>query len=576
MVSASEHNKSLELNALDGKIEEQVLELTQWRLPSEALIFETLRAVDHAYCEELFVKDDELEPNVLDHRSLLTWGVNKALATMMPDELLRGPFRLFRSKQDTQEKTDFFLLKCGILERAELLRGLLAEGLLSARLDTPSQTSPLIKNILVLESSHPSLLRQVVAQTQRRWLSELVRQQDSPWERDLERRHSEVLPELERRVAKDMGWGMTYTATDELDRYFLEWGQIYLRRMGSQDLIGTEEKIGGNQFNEYLGILAALSGRAQKHLCYAMILKCRHPELDIRNLLTTFAPCDEFLVSLARFLDTDTLYLQKLLASLTLEPANKRFHVNSGRTAWAPIVRVSHDHYILPMFGLEINPFLFLLNDLRARYSKDWDAAANNREARWLRQLKGIFVGNGWQVADGNVVLRDGGRTITDIDFLAYDAENNEAALFQLKWQQNVGVDTRARRSAAKNLVMEGNRWTVAVGDWLDRHGTSELARRAGLAFRSGAHVEMFILARYESSFPGVAEKNEAAAWADWAHFLKVLWDNRRSSPRQLARLLKIEAEKIYASYPGESFFMPLGDLTVALNPTGGLSRKQP
>jgi hypothetical protein len=123
-----------------------------------------------------------------------------------------------------------------------------------------------------------------------------------------------------------MGWGMAYSTTSDLDQYFLEWGQLYLRRMWSQDLIGLEEKIGGSQFNEYLGVLAALSGRSQKHLCYAMILKNRHPELDIRNLLTTFAPYDEFLTSLARFLDADTLHVQRLLASLMLEPVNKAFH----------------------------------------------------------------------------------------------------------------------------------------------------------------------------------------------------------------------------------------------------------
>jgi hypothetical protein len=299
-----------------------------------------------------------------------------------------------------------------------------------------------------------------------------------------------------------------------------------------------------------------------------MILKNRHPELDIRNLLTTLAPSEEFLVGLARFLDTDTLYLEKLLASLTLEPANKAFHVNSGRTAWAPIVRASHDHYILPMYGLEINPFLFLLNDLQARYPKDWHEAANNREARWLRDLKAVLGGRKWHVADKNVVLREGARTLTDIDFLAYDKEHNEVALFQLKWQQHTGVDTRARRSAAKNLVTEGNRWIVAVKGWLGRNGPNELGRRAGLDFKPDAHVEMFVLARYDALFPGVAEKSDSATWADWAHLLKVISANRQSTPRQLAQDLKDEASRIQASYRGESFAMPLGDLTIIVNPT--------
>lgn len=554
-MAGPENNPELEF--LDRKLEEQRIELAQWRRPSEVLIFEILRALDRAYCEELFVENERLRKTELHHRSLLTWGVNKALATLMPDELLHGPFRFFPSKADTQEQTDFFLLKSGILERAELLRGLLAEGLLSARLDTPARVTPRVSNVLVLKANHPSLVQQNVALTQRRWLSSFVRQQDSQWEHDLEQRHLDILPELEARVSRQPDWGMSYSSTEDIDAYFLEWGQVYLRRIGSQDLIGLEEKIGGNQFNEYLGVLAALSGRSQKHLCYAMIVKKRHPELDIRNLLTTFVPCNEFLSSLAHFLDTDTLYLQKLLASLTLEPANKASHLNSARTAWSPIVRVTHEHYILPMFGMEINPFLFLLNDLRSRYPKDWHEAANNREARWLRELKAVLEGLRWKVTEKNLVLRDGSRTVTDVDFLAYDPETNEVALFQLKWQQIAGVDTRARRSAAKNLVSEGNRWISSVGAWLGCHGVRELGRRARFDFKPDVHVELFVLARYEASFPAIAEKDDKATWADWAHFLKVIWDNRRSSPKQLAQLLRTEANRIENSNGPESFIIP-------------------
>jgi hypothetical protein len=220
------------------------------------------------------------------------------------------------------------------------------------------------------------------------------------------------------------------------------------------------------------------------------------------------------------------------------------------------------------MFGLEINPFLFLLNDLKARYSRDWHQAANNREARWLRELKAVLAGYKWKIVDKNVVLRDGARTATDVDFLAYDEESNEAALFQLKWQQMAGVDTRARRSAAKNLVSESNRWITAVSDWLDRNGAKELGRRANLDFKTGAKVAFFVLARYEASFPAIAEKDETAAWADWAHFMKVVLDHGRKSPKQLAQLLKTEATKIENASRPESLFLPLGDLTIAVNPT--------
>jgi hypothetical protein len=78
----------------------------------------------------------------------------------------------------------------------------------------------------------------------------------------------------------------------------------------------------------------------------------------------------------------------------------------------------------------------------------------------------------------------------------------------------------------------------------------------------------MFVLARYEAMFPGVAQRSEAATWSDWAHFLRVMGDNRRASPRQLSRILQAEASRILAEYEDELTVMPLGDLSIVLNPS--------
>ena len=358
---------------------------------------------------------------------------------------------------------------------------------------------------------------------------------------------------------------MAYSNTPELDRYFLEWGQVYLRRMWSQDLIGTNEKIGGNQFNEYLGVLAALSGRAQKHLCYASIMMGRCPELDLRNLLTTFYPYDEFLVSTAKYLDADVLQIQKLLASLTLEPLNKDIHLGTGSTAWAPVVRATLDHVILPLYGLEINPFLFLLRDLEMKYPKDWSEAANNREGRWLTELKDVFRRIGWRVAEKTVPLREGGRTVTDVDFLAYDENTNEIALFQLKWQKP--VSTLAPEGAPpRTSAIEGNRWLERVHAWIAAHGLAELCQRAGLSVKPGVLASFFILARYNALFPGVATRDIRASWVDWNHLLHSLSRTPGVSPNQLVRLLEDEAKSILSS-GGESTMFPLSDLSIILNP---------
>ena len=565
-----------ELRILTNAIQGQRKYVDKWRQPVEPLLFETIRALDALFMQDLFLTADSPDrlPNPV--YALCSWGVNQALARMIPDVLSDGPFRLFPSTLATQGQANQFIFHCGVLERAQILREWLEDGLLAARLDTPDRSLESgIKQILVLKKLDPSLFSETIAYGHREWMCNRVMEFDRPWERRLKERYADILPELERRVGRFAGWGISYTTTKEIDDYFLECGQVYLRRMWSQDLLGAEEKLGDNQFNDYLGVLAALAGRAEKHHCFCLILKHRHPELKLQNLLTTFSPYEEFVKSLAHYLDADTLQIQKLMNCLTLGPENRDAHTKSTDTAWAPVIRSSISTCVLPLFGLEINPFLFLLKDLQKKYPRDWDKAANNREKRWIVDLRHIFSGKRWRVRERNLNLRDSGRTITDIDFVAYDSESNELAIFQLKWQQPVGYDSRVRRSVGKNLVSEGNRWIAAVDGWLSRFGIEELARRADIAVMRGATVHFFVVARYGALFSGFGGQDERAVWLDWNHLVRIRMENPKASVSELARLSQEQIEQMKRSLMDESYILPLGELAVILNPTSEPSERQ-
>jgi hypothetical protein len=541
--------------------------LDRWKRPLEPLLFETLRAIDRVFCEELFHAGSSQARNTEDFISTLGWGVNHALARMIPDRLSHGPFRYFPSDAQIQDQADELLLHAGILERAERLAGWLDEGLVTQKLrklDAPLPSG--IRQILVLKTIHPSMYRELISDAHRKWASDLQVQIDRRWEEEVGERHAALLPLLENCVDVHDGWGMKYRTTKAIDKHFVECGQIYLRRMWSGDLLGPEDKIGGHQFNEYLGVLVALGARAQKHLCMATILKRRRPELDLRNLLTTFSPYEEFVSLMAASLDADRRHIKELVISLTLAPSNRDVHTRSGDTAWAPVVRSSRDFCLLPLYGLEINPFLFLLTDLEARYPDDWFRAANERENRWLRELGLMFAPERWSTAR-NVKLRSRGKTVTDIDFLAYDKTSNELAIFQLKWQRPVGMDNRARRSAGKNLGIQGNKWVEAVLVWLDLHGTRELGVRAGIDMLPGVLVRLFVVARYNAFFSGFADQDSRAVWTDWNHVSRVRLESPRASVFELADLLTEQAEALASSLAGESYVIPLQDLAVILNP---------
>lgn len=562
-------NDSLAAKELRAAADRQKATIESWRRPIEPCLFETARAIDNVFCSELFYnKNDE---DIIDscEKSIMGWGVNRALDLMIPDELYSAPFRLFESIEGNQKRADNLLFHCGALNRAELYSGWLDDGLVSARLDTPQkQLSSGIRNILVLKTKSSSLYDETIASKNLKWVSSLISDGDQPWEASLKIRFDSLLPELKRRVRRLGQWGIAYTTSDEVDRFFLECGQVYLRRIWSSDLVGLDDKFNGEEFRAYLGVLAAISGRSQKQLCYASILKSEYPNLDIRNLLTSYCPCDEFYSGLAGHLDADVNQVEKLMKCMVLGPENKRQHLTSGDMAFAPIIRATKESFILPMYGLEINPFFFLLRDLQGRYKDDWFQASNNREKRWIDDLKTIFQDKKWVTVGRSVNLKDDGRVVTDVDFLAYDLDQNELSVFQLKWQQPFGMDNRTRRSMGKNFIAEGNRWTDSVLRWLEKYGVNELAYRAGIKCQPGAGVQLFVIGRYNAFFSGYDGRDGRAAWCDWNHFMKQRLTHRKMPIRKFVETLDSENQSLRRASAGESYMFPVDDLAIILNPS--------
>jgi hypothetical protein len=314
-------------------IEGQRTKLAAYEQPSEALTLETVRTLDDLFCRELF--EPARHAQALHHRfrSLMGWGVNHALARILPSELTTGMFHLFPSDTVIQSHADAFIFGCGILQIAQRLEGWLGEELVDATVRRHKlPNAPEIENVLVLKAASRSLYDEEIGRSGLKWASDVIYQRDSHQERELERRHLEILPDLERRVDVYGGWGIAYSTSKEIDAYFLDWGKLYLRRIFGQDMIGPDDVLGGVTFERYLDVLASLSGRAQKHICYAAILKGRHPKLHIRNLLTTFAPTDMVIRGIAEQLDADSREVEHLLRSLTLDPSNKTTHTGGGET----------------------------------------------------------------------------------------------------------------------------------------------------------------------------------------------------------------------------------------------------
>jgi hypothetical protein len=386
-------------------------------------------------------------------------------------------------------------------------------------------------------------------------------------EQDLEARHRSMLPTLAAQI-EAAGRGQSESASLAMDQYFHEWARIYLRRMPYRDLIDSAERIGGRAFSDYVAVLEALSAMAQMRLCYAGLLKHRDRQLDLRNFITGATAYEELVEAVATFLDAEMAEVRQLIGHLVLGPENRSIHLARGDTAWAPAIRTSSAMCLLPTYGLDIHPFLFLLNDLRWKYDKDWFRVANSRESRWIPDLLRLFPAPRWQCTRRGVKLTRGSKTVTDIDFAAYDNETGELAVVQLKWQQPVAADQKIRRSTGRNLLQEGNGWVADVHGWIAEFGVRELVSRLGFKAPDISALKAIVLARYGAHFSGFAGLDERAVWADWAHFQKVRAANPAASVAALANALAAEIGAAKEDVAPESLAFPLPDLAVVVNPS--------
>ncbi|CAE6706100.1 hypothetical protein G2912_01095 [Paraburkholderia aspalathi] len=534
-----------------------------YEIPSEALTFETVRALDYAFCRELLPHLPALSKSKRRRQFILQRGVNEALSRVLPKELAYAQPRLFASSRSTQEQADEFLFDTGALWLADRLLTQLRAGFLQGRLDSKRRVQGM--QILVLTASDETLYHEHIGYAGVEWLSDRALQRGRPKEEELRRVREAMLPQMTERILSgiDDGEGLFPDA----DRHFHECAQVYLSRMPYRDLLSDDDRIGGRPYSEYVQALTALSTLNETRLCTSTILHSERPHLDIRNLLTGGTFADELIEAVASFLDAETGEVNHLLAHLTLSPHNSSSHLARGTPAWAPIVQTSANFCVLPCYGLDMNPFIFLATELRERYKADWFEAANAREGRWVAELLLLFPAPRWRCADG-VKIKRGGKVITDIDFVAYDSTSRTVALFQLKWQQPSLGDEKIRRNNASNLVGDSNKWIAAVSEWLTAEGLTVLAQRLGIRRDELTGASLFVLGRYGAHFSGHSNANLRAAWSNRGHFERERTLHPTATVNEMFDNLVRDMTKAKDTVQPESLMLPLPGLALVINPT--------
>lgn len=546
----------------------QHFRLSQYAQPSELKTYETLRTLDDLYFRDLMEPNRSMTKTERIFRTYSGWGARQALKRVLPQNLLSHPFQDLPPYPQVQAQVEDFVFHCGILEMAERYEGLLREGVFTGEVRPyPEPGRQGMSAVIILRSQDPSYSDEEIGISGLRWASDWQVEQDRHEEAALEHRFSEIEPELFRRVHLVNGWQMVYETNPAIDGYFMEYARLYLRRMQWQDLIGADELIGGRPFSQYREVITVLSALSQKRIAFSAQAKAKFSHITLRGLLTTYFPRKALVEGVARQLGADASEIEELLIPITLSAENVDAH--QPATVWAPLIRASADTLIFPMHGVDLNPFTFLLADLRSRHQSDWFRLANTREARWIGELELLFPASSRCSRSKNLKLKDGARVCTDIDFAVFNRNTSELGLFQLKWQQSVGVENRGRRSAGKNLLEEGNRWIAEVHQWIEKYGLDELMRRLNFRADRTPSLHLFVIGRYHSHLTGFDSRDFKAAWTDWAHFRRCILEvGENSSLAALRSRVKTRMDEASDAKEGESLMLPIGDVAVVLNPT--------
>lgn len=560
------------IDALSAALHEQRAYRDRYGPASEPIIFELTRAADDCLMRSPLGMSprssiDKMALAIREH------GINDALTRMLPLELSDERFKLFPSLAPNRAQCDDFLFSCGSIRLGEKMIAWLREGLISAEYRELNDGDRLLK-ILILRTADPSLGDEIVNRTWLRWDAEAKVRAARDRETKLMAVYRKIETELEQICHLAQGRFPSY---DEAYRYigtFEEMGDYYLDRMFGRDMLGPDEMIGGAAFKEYLGAIRVLSGMQHLHLAALMILRRRHPDVEFRNLLAFPTAVDFTHELIARSLGCSADHAERLLAPLTLSPFNAARHQATGEPMWPALIRASRDFYIHPLFGMDINPHLFLLTNLRGDQRGDWDKLSDGREKRWQAELVDLLEGSRFTaVRSSGYMLREGKRDLTDIDFAAYDPASGDLLLVQLKWQHPFDGDEKVRRSMAKNLADGGNKWTAAVLDWIETNGAEELLRRLGFVLGARPKPRLFVLARYGAQFSGRGTHDARAVWTSWPHFKKAWRHAGRKSARDLARFIQRDARDVKRQSKGLAATFTIGDLCVLLNPTRVPSR---
>ena len=263
-----------------------------------------------------------------------------------------------------------------------------------------------------------------------------------------------------------------------------------------------------------------------KHERFAYLAIKQFPEISIPQSLTIWSPLEDLKKDIAEFTGIDAKIVSSAIDSITLN-SNDAYFLKDYSSKFMPmLINLGNGYALKPISSIIRNPFFSAITLLEQRDSNMRNHISLQREKWFQEHIYAMFYGTRYQAVDGNVKLRKGEVTITDIDGAIYDNLTGELAIIQIKWQDFFFNDVKKLRSKASNLIKELEDWAMKVTDWISENGREKLITSLRLkpaAGKSISSIYLFGLSKNAARMQGYGfdMKSDNLAIATWPQFFR-------------------------------------------------------
>jgi|GEM_PF-2825765 len=460
--------------------------------------------------------------SLLDHQTdeILRLGLNPALAILLPKVRDTTGFPLVSSTPERAGFAGTLLHHLGRIRMLQRLIELTTSGLLELR-----RCESKLEFIRVNDRCGIEVFDAMDAE----WVNTNLHHDYMTTPKD-------IIEEMRSLVYNWRGDFIGYTTSHKIDVHFIEVAMKMFDTNRSIGGIHPEFKFRGISGADLIFVSALITSIYIKHIIFSLIHTQKYPDRMLNNVITIFTQQGEFADSLCEVANEiintageSTTGRRKFtrkkmftcLSAMTLNKMNLKSHCYNYRIPFPALISVRRNYFIRPVSSIFDNVLSFSAKELKRIYPREWDKSIKRREEWFRMDLYSLFGGNRYIAPNGSIQLFDDGKTLTDIDAIVIDVTTGDVALFELKWQEPVGLEEIERRNKCKNLHFEISKWSNAVSTFIHDKGIKELANQLGL--QCAAHrirdVYLFALVRHNARFSGSKIATPNVAVASWGQF---------------------------------------------------------